>query len=398
MAGKQTSRFFRLTRGGWGMLLVCVLLSLGAINADLNLTYLLASLLIAIFLAALVGPYWGVHGLEYRRAFPGDAWAGEPFVVDLWVHSKRRTAARRVTVDEPLGAGKGARKFARKLIPVLPPRGRARLSCAIPPRQRGAYPLPILKLTSRFPFGVAEYGMQRPGDGELLVFPARCRLSLSIRAMLNPKGDREGGPARTGRRTHEFRSLREYKPGDNIRMIHWRVSAHLGTLFVRETERERSAPVTLVLDSRIPESTPPNERARAVEALEKAVAFAAEVCRATVEGGNAVHLLAFFPEPRLLRCYPVGAEKSTGGDAVSFRGLLEALARLKPATATDAAGLVSDGGSAGLSGRIVAVTPTARTAAGLRGALPAVADLHVADSPAFSRVCRLTAGTGVAGP
>src|SRR5690606_18802468 len=42
---------------------------------------------------------------------------------------------------------------------------------------------------------------------------------------------------------------RPYAPGDSIRRVHWRASAHHGDLMVREEEREQTASATVVIDT-----------------------------------------------------------------------------------------------------------------------------------------------------
>ncbi len=375
---------FRLTRGGWAFLFLSLLLSAGAFNAALNMTYLLASLVIAVFLVSVVVPLWNIYGLTFRRAISEAVFAGEPFEVSLWLCSTRRTVARMVSVEEPLGsADNEGTRAARKLALRVSPRDAIRLSCVARPRSRGVYPLPRLTCSSRFPFGLAEFAISSVPEGELVVYPARGRLNRTVVSALRPVGARVGARSRTGLPDDEFRSIREYRAGDNPRRIHWRISAHRGELCVREMEYERSAPLMVLLDSRIPTGTPRGERERTTHALESAISFAAEVCRAALDEGNAVVLVGFLPEAKAI---PVSA---AGG----MRSVNEALARLLPSEASTAEALVQCAERAGLASawQVVAVAPSRRTAEGLRPFLrrPA-ARIHVAEDRDFAKIFRLT--------
>jgi len=380
----RTKFSFHVTRAGWALLALGLFLAFGAFYAALNLIYLLASLVLAIFVVSLFLPVFNLLGLACRRVIRRDAFAGEPFDVDLWLQSKRRTGAYAISVEEPLQADTGRKAdAARRFALHIAPQGRVQLSCTLPPRARGVYPLPRLRWSSAFPFGMARCSLRSAAEGELLVFPARGRLGEAITSGLAPRTIRAGAPSRTGLQTDEFRSIREYRPGDNVRRIHWRASARLGTLCVREVERERAAPVVVLLDSRIPASTPESERPGAAYALEMAVSFAAEACRMALELGNSAYLVGFFPEPRL-----VTAEAADG----AVRTVYEALARLEPSeeeTAEDLREVVASQ-SFGTVERLVAVTPTLETASSVRACLGRyLGDLHIAADPGFTNVFRL---------
>jgi len=370
MAPFKRKRRFPITPGGLGFLLVCVLLTLGAINAGLNMIYLLACLLISTAIAGLAGPLWNTGRLDCRGAQRGEAYANEPFDVDLWIASRRRTAAHMLFFEYPKGGtGTGAGESARGFVRSVKPGERLRISCRLKGRGRGVHPFPEITLGSRFPFGMAECRLaKKSSDGELLVFPARGRLAGEIERALLPRGLREGRRAGRGFPSNEFHSVREYRPGDSPRNIHWRVTAHRGELAVKEMERERPAPVALLLDSRVPRSTPSDRRAETEKALELAIAFAAEVCRATVKTGGAVRLLAFHPEPRIVTVGATDFPDARGGRTADMRRLLETLARLTPSDAEDASALVALLGHEAESpaSRTAAVTPTHETAAGIR--------------------------------
>ena len=81
--------------------------------------------------------------------------------------------------------------------------------------------------------------------------------------------------------------MREWRSGDGRRLIHWRSSARLGKLVVRQFERPRSRDVAVVLDLWQPEPHSPEH----AENVELAVSFAATVladlCR---KGGSNVYL------------------------------------------------------------------------------------------------------------
>ena len=75
------------------------------------------------------------------------------------------------------------------------------------------------------------------------------------------------------------RGARSYGPGDSWRLVHWRATAHAGTLMVKELERPSAEPVVVTVD--LPED--PDEAERVAErALGTVVAL--------LQGGSTVLL------------------------------------------------------------------------------------------------------------
>jgi uncharacterized protein (DUF58 family) len=400
MAARARSWTFRITNAGWALLPTSILLTLGAINSGLNVTYLLACLAITILFIGVIVPLWSGRGVDCRREVPAPPYAGEPFEYTLVVSSRRRTAARLVRILDPLGGPKSK----GQLVVRIPPKGTVRIPCVGAPLRRGAHLMPALEWRSGFPFGLAESGARRAAGGELLVYPARGLLARPPASSGKPVAARAGVQSITGHLTEDFRSLREYHPGDSLRRVHWRASAHRGELHVRELERERFAPTLILLDSRIPASSAPedagalSERRQAAvdadqaQALELAVSFAAEVARSAVRQGSNVAIAGYFPQPALLTAAERGSFRIESGRGGSLEQMMEALARLTPSDASAADALLPLAARAGLTsrGHVVAVSPTSATAQSLRDAFAGrPADIYAASEPAFAEVFRL---------
>ena len=187
--------------------------------------------------------------MDCRREIPEPPYAGEPFDYTLVVTSRRRSAARLVRILDPLGGAEvraqtgrahPAERHGPRFRASAPRCGAARTRCR---RSSGA-------AGSRSAWPSA--GARLRAGGELLVYPARGALARPPASPGKPVAARAGVPSITGHLAEDFRSLREYHPGDSLRRVHWRASAHRGELHVRELERERFAPTLILLDSRIP--------------------------------------------------------------------------------------------------------------------------------------------------
>ena len=137
-------------------------------------------------------------------------------------------------------------------VPFVPAGGRAFASYSVSFPRRGLHRLPDLRLSTGFPFGFFERSAWYRKQSEVLVYPALGRLR---REPLRLHFGREiyQGRARTARAAgDEFYGVRPYRPGDNPKRIHWKSSARLRRLAVKEMETERQTAVELVLDARLP--------------------------------------------------------------------------------------------------------------------------------------------------
>jgi uncharacterized protein (DUF58 family) len=103
-----------------------------------------------------------------------------------------------------------------------------------------------LRVSTRFPFGLLRRSMDLDAPAELLVYPALLPVTeVVLHSGLSELNDRQS-TART--RRGEFESLREFRPGDDPRDIHWRTSARRGRRFVRQFEGNTGRLVVLDLD------------------------------------------------------------------------------------------------------------------------------------------------------
>lgn len=135
---------------------------------------------------------------------------------------------------------------------LLPGQGRE-LDMAARPVARGVAVFETLYLAQSGPLGLVE--LRRPvgvGAASLAVLPARLAVDLppaSSQRHLQPGGialAQHVGDA------EEFRSLRDYRPGDPLRAIHWRSFARTGRPVVREYQEEFFTRHALVLDTVVP--------------------------------------------------------------------------------------------------------------------------------------------------
>ncbi|MCI0340702.1 MAG: DUF58 domain-containing protein [Planctomycetales bacterium] len=290
-------------------------LALLAAQRESNLLLLLASLAAAVAFVGLAGPAVALAGLRVSRETPDRVVAGEPSPVRVLVHAPpwAFAPAALTVADAPLrGAGGGGVARVAGLVP-----GRAAGGSYLARfRRRGRYRLGAFRLETSSPFGFARARRAGTAPLDVLVLPAirRIRLPDLPAPEPHPLARADPRPLFQGDE-EEFRGLHDFRPGENPRRIHWRTSARVGRLLVREYEVLAERRVTLAV-----ELAPP-ERAgrRRVALVERAVSRAASALAACEREGHSYRLALPPPSASLTRF---------GRGPAHLRALLERLAEV----------------------------------------------------------------------
>ena len=257
------------TRDGWWCLFVVIGLGVAAINTGNNLLYLLVSLLLSLIVVSGVLSEQSMRGLRLEADAPEEIFAHAPALFGaVLVNSKRWLTSYSVTLE--LLARGGPTRFI--YLPRLEA-GRDRLLTweeTLP--ARGRHRLAGVRLTTRFPFGLFLKAGRVMLDREVLVFPAVR--PISPEELLRLVGAGTSAVRRRGR-GHDLYNLRTYRAGDDPRLIHWRSSAKVESLLVREMEAETTEDTRVVLAGR-----GERDAARLEAAPSEAASIAAHLARA----------------------------------------------------------------------------------------------------------------------
>lgn len=277
----------RPTRAGWTALAISAGAAALAADNGHNLALIAAALGLGLTLAGIVLPALLVRDLRVVRNLPRRAMAGADLAVTVRVEATgRRGSVPICTVVDVPGRGAGGGGEARI------PGSRRGTACAEGVyrtrfRRRGLHRLGVYVLETAAPFGFARAMIAADQPEEILVLPRirPVRLPPLPSPRVPVRRRAWGFPARD-HQLEEFAGLREWRPGENPRRIHWRTSARRGILVMREYESPADRRVTVALETRIAEGDPNRESAR----FERAVALAASLCAALERRGSAYRL------------------------------------------------------------------------------------------------------------
>ncbi len=272
----------RWTREGIVYLAVWVGLLLTGLQQQINLILLVAGLAAGPMVGSIFVSASMLRRLRISRRVPTYVFSGERFAIDYTLENDRRWSAalamvlsdEMAAVDRTVSGSTGLSPMV--FFPRVAGRSRARIRWeGIAPR-RGKYRFRTLDLATRAPFGLLERRVAIGDPAQLIVYPAIGQLTRRWQWI-----HREASETRRGSRhdrstqQQEYHGLRDYRPGDSPRWIHWRTSARLGQPMVKEFEQQHEQDLAILLDPWLPRSKVTPELR---EAMEDAIRFAATVC------------------------------------------------------------------------------------------------------------------------
>lgn len=250
-SGRSAGLGLAVTSRGIGFLLV----ALGALVAA-PLLSLPALLTVTALLVGLVG-----FGLVYvllghssvhatRRFEPPTLAPGETADVILTVSNSSPLPVLESTWSESVGAGLAAR-HGRGVLPALSgkhrPGSRVSTSYEVTGRRRGRHRVGPLRIRAHDPFGVAERRQVLDSDESLVVLPAVTDLRHGRTRGAAADGASRPAPQHVGAGEADV-VARSYLPGDALKRMHWKATAHRGEFMVRQEEQQIAARASVVLD------------------------------------------------------------------------------------------------------------------------------------------------------
>ncbi len=119
------------------------------------------------------------------------------------------------------------------------------------PTKRGVVEFGLLSLNALDPFALARRRWTQWSPGQLLVLPHWEEILAPHTAISTKTWQEDRRSAWQGVSGHDFYALREYLSGDDARHVHWKSSARLGQLMIRQNEHQWELGISVVLDNRL---------------------------------------------------------------------------------------------------------------------------------------------------
>ena len=234
----------RLRKRAIGLLVgVGVLFVLGT-NVQAGWLFVLAALLIGAVAAGLVLPVRATRGVVVERRAPEEVHQGDEAIVDVVVHGGRHVTRRGLLVHD---------RFLEPTdlwVGTVRPGEQVEVTTMRMARDRGVHRTEPVSVRSSAPFGVAERRRRvEAGGPTTTVLPAVeplgplpfVRAAPTTELAMHTAPRRGHGP--------EYLGIREYRPGDSMRHVHWASTARTGAMMVREFEQEQTRRLAIVIDA-----------------------------------------------------------------------------------------------------------------------------------------------------
>ncbi len=272
----------RPTTRGWalavaGVLVAAVAVALG--SQDLARAGALLVVLVAVSAAAATAEHLRAHrNLQVRRTIvPQTLSVGQPgrVLVHITPAPGHRTQLGRLQLRERAAVELSDGRPIRASVTRRP--REVTLAYDVQAARRGRWPIGPITATVGDPFGLFTRSQTLGRAVDIAVWPHVVELEV-------PGGGLSSDPdtAARGARTPsaDDAALRAYRPGDDLRRVHWASSAKRGTILVRTDERSGKRPVTVLLD------LPADDAG-----VEWSISLAASIALAMLRAGHPVRFL-----------------------------------------------------------------------------------------------------------
>jgi uncharacterized protein (DUF58 family) len=226
-----------------GLLAGAALLFLIGTNVQAGWLYVIASFLVGAAIAGAWLPRRMLSGIQIERLSPPRVHQGDEAPVDLILINPTSRGRIGLLIEDPFLAP------VRMFLQHLPSGARIEMTTDRIATRRGPQGKTGVKLTTSSPFGVVRRNRAIEVEGSTLVLPKVQPLGEVAFLAQTRTSERaihsfpRHGPG------PDFLGVREYKPGDDIRHVHWPSTARHNQVIVREMEEETTRRVGVVLDA-----------------------------------------------------------------------------------------------------------------------------------------------------
>lgn len=249
---KAWRRHLRTTREGKAFIFVTFGVGLAAFNTGSNLLFLVFGFMLSLIVLSGILSENSIRNVRVVRRLPQRSNAGSTCLVEVLLHNEKPRIASYSLEVEDLAVDTPTER--RCYFLKVGPKSQQIATYRRTPTRRGLLRFNGFRIATRYPFGIFEKWRMIHEPGELIVFPALLAAHEVADDLRQHGADSPSGQIGPG---SEIAGVRGFVTGDEARSVHWKRTAALGRLVVREHERDNSTQLTIVLDNARPETADP---------------------------------------------------------------------------------------------------------------------------------------------
>jgi len=272
-------RTIRVTTEGGRFLLLTLAVGVAAVNTGNNLFYLLLAMMLSLIVLSGLLSEQSVRRLEFHRHLPDTLFVNQPATATLWIANRKSHLPSVSLRFHDVVAGQDHDRSIH--LTHLAPGASTLRPYTLRIRRRGRCQLDGIRVVTPFPFGLFEKKAFYEQTASVLVCPELLALPPVLIQDLTAAGH-DHAVARRGP-GHSLYNLREFRPGDDSRAIHWMTTARTAKLMLKETEAEDQRLITLAVFTVAPDEDE--------ETFEQALSIAASLIDRFLNEGLRVRLV-----------------------------------------------------------------------------------------------------------
>jgi uncharacterized protein (DUF58 family) len=278
----------RFTPAGFLVVICTMIFALLGLDTNLSVAYQAFAFLFMLCACAFLGARFSRSPFAAQRVLPRFGSVGVPLVYKVELQNPTNRVQQGVSLLEELGDPRPTLKdfveipepgeekrnwwdrknawyrwswqLTRNIqaetkdhpAPALSPRGRVDVRMELLPVRRGVLRFEALSVVCPDPFGLFRAFVPLPLPQSVLILPKRYPLAPV--ALPGSTKYQQGGVAQASSigQSDEFVSLRDYRPGDPLKHIHWKSWAKIGKPIVKEFQDEYFVRHAMILDTFCP--------------------------------------------------------------------------------------------------------------------------------------------------
>ena len=278
-------RSFCFLWSGLVMIVITAIVGIVAIHTSAGLLYLILGLLLGAWIVSAILSNANMWGISVTRSIGQTSQVGE-FLEIIYTVTNRKIlmSSYAVSIEEVIQGkivmpyGSVMRIGPRKTMVI-----KVRMLC----QHRGNLQLRSVRLASRYPFGLVAKSIVTTEAAGVMIHPHIGRIGFDL--FSGQRASTSGGIGQYNQQTkgfEEYLGIREFRDTDSFHWVHWKSSARLNKLMVKEMAEYHANQITIILDLRIDVK---NIKQR--DALETAICFVATLIERATERSLPIALI-----------------------------------------------------------------------------------------------------------